>query len=362
MNHVNAVAGGIGKLAGAAGAAWAAWHHQGLLAMSLWIGGGNLLQSAIYLAWWQRLRIHGMLRRAFMTNTAVREFARFCAAMFAVQFSAILITGMDMPIVAAFDFRSAAFYAVAATASTLVAAPYTGIVTTLIPVASGLSAREAPDHLGQVVLTTTRYANALLCLLTLPLLTGLYPFLRVWVGAEYARHAESLAVILIVAQFVRLTMQPYAAVGFGAGQQQRMLVSPVAEGVVNLGCSVAGAWRWGAIGVAVGTLIGAVVGDLFHFINSMPRTDSMRFSRSRLLISGIVRPAACCLPSLAAVLFAVHRTGQIASQIGLVAMGEVTAAGILWMLNFDGRERRRIVALLASAMGRRFHTDPTHAN
>lgn len=345
MNHVNAVAGGVGKLAGAAGAAWAAWHHRGLLAMSLWIGGGNLLQSAIYLAWWQRLRIHGMLRRALMTGAAIREFSRFCAAMFAVQLASLLITGMDMPVVAAFDFRAAAYYAVAATVSSMLIAPQSAIVTTLVPVASGLSATEPPERLGQVVIRTTRYANAILCLLTLPLLFALYPFLHLWVGSDYAGHALPLAVLLIVAQFIRLTLIPYASIAFGAGQQERMLVSPLVEGVVNLACSVAAAWRWGAMGVAAGTLIGAVVGVALHFIKSMPLTDRLRFSRQALVRSGILRPMACCLPSLLLMLFALRWTSSTPEQLGITAVGELVAAIMLWRANFSRGERDEIVAL-----------------
>ncbi|HEX4004747.1 MAG TPA: hypothetical protein VHX60_01105 [Acidobacteriaceae bacterium] len=342
MNRVNAIAVSAGKLVGAAGAGWAAWRHEGLLAMTLWTGFGYLLQSGLYLMWWKRLQPRGLIHKAFVSGTAIREFSRFCAAMFAVQFTAVLISGMDMPVVAAFDFKSAAYYAVAATASTMLAGPHAGIVSTLIPVASGLSATVSPERLGGIVLKVTRYANAILCLLTLPLLLGMDPFLRVWVGLDYARHALPLATILIVAQFIRLTLQPYAAVGFGAGQQDRMLVSPMTEGIVNLGCSVAGAYLWGAIGVAVGTLIGACVGIALHFTNSMPRTDSMQFSRRRLAISGILRPVACALPWLLFLLPALRHVHNLAGQLGLIAAGELAAAAALWALNFDGVERGQI--------------------
>jgi O-antigen/teichoic acid export membrane protein len=347
-NEINALAGSAGKLAGAAGAGWAAWHHEGLLAMALWIGLGNVLQSALYLVSWVRLRLRGVLRPGFVTGAAVREFSRFCAAMFATQLSAVLITGLDMPVVTAFDFRHAAYYAVAATAGSMLAAPQAAVVTTLIPVASGLSTTESPQRLGQIVLKTTRYANAVLCLLTLPLLFALYPFLHLWVGLDYAGHAFPLAVILIVAQFIRLTLMPYAAIGFGTGQQERMLISPLGEGVVNLMCSVAGAWLWGALGVALGTLAGVFVGIFLHFVNSMPRTDTMAFSRLRLAISGIGRPVACCLPSLT-ILLVLHRMGGLPAQLSLVAAAELAAAGLLWMANFDAAERRQLVASFTRA-------------
>lgn len=350
MNQVNALAGSLGKIAGAAGAAWAAYHRQGLYAMALWIGLGNLLQALIYLLAWKRFSASGFLRRAHITRSALREFINFCYAMFATQLGGILITGMDMPVVAAFDFHSAAYYAVAATASTMLNAQG-AIVTTLIPVASGMSASSSPHRLGQVVLKTTRYATAILCILTFPLLFGMYPFLRLWVGLDYARHALPLAVILVVAQFIRITLMPYAAVGFGTGQQQQMLISPLGEGIVNLICSVIGIHFFGAIGVAVGTLIGACVGILLHFTVSMPRTDSMEFPRLRLALTGIMKPIACCLPSAFLLLILTHPTQNLAALSILIIAGELFAILILWKVNFDARERNEMIALLRRILG-----------
>jgi O-antigen/teichoic acid export membrane protein len=355
MNEVNAVAGSTGKLLGAAGAAWAAWRHEGLAVMALWVGVGNLLQSALFYLWWRRLSRHDLVHYAHVTGGAIREFFKFCYAMFATQLSSLLITGLDMPVVAAFDFRAAAYYAVAATVSNMLSVPQGAIVSSLIPVAAGMSATETPDRLGRVVIRTTRYATSILCLLTLPLAVALFPLLRVWVGADYAAHAEPFAALLIFAQFVRLTLMPYAAVGFGAGQQDRMLVSPVAEGIVNLGCSVAGATLWGAVGVAWGTLVGAIVGVACHFVISMPRTDSMRFSRMVLSGEGILKPVACCLPILLLALWAL-RTATSGTQLAGTAVSELLAAIILWRIVFDPRERSQMLTLAKRVCGGRLGT------
>jgi O-antigen/teichoic acid export membrane protein len=351
MNEVNALAGSSGRLVGAAGAGWAAWHHEGLLAMALWIGFGNLLQSAIFFASWKRLGLHGFFHRAHVSGTVIREFAHFCYAMFATQLGGLLITGMDMPIVAAFDFHAAAFYAVAATASTMLSAPQGAIVGTLIPVASGRSTIQTPEQLGELVIRTTRYANAILCLLTLPLLFAMFHFLCFWVGVDYAVHALPLAVILVVAQFVRLTLVPYATIGFGAGQQRRMLISPFGEGVVNLGCSVLGALWLGAQGVALGTLVGAFFGVFLHFANSMPRTEGMKFSRRRLAIAGIFKPVSCCSPSLFLLTLSARTFAPRAAGLAVVLACEILAAVALWIANFDHLERSELIAVARRMFG-----------
>lgn len=337
-NEINALAGGIGKLSGAAGAAWAAWHHQGLVIMALWIGAGNILQSLIFLLSSLRTGLHSLLHYAHVSRVFIREFVHFSYAMFATQLSALLITGLDMPIVVAFDFHNAAYYALAATAGSMLAAPQGAVVTPLVPVASEMSTVQSPEQLGAVVIRTTRYASATLCLFTLPLLFALFPFLRIWVGNDYATHALVFAAILVIAQFIRLTLMPYAAIGFAVGQQGRMLISPLGEGIVNLGCSVLGAIWLGALGVALGTLVGAIVGVLLHFVVSMPRTNSMMFSRRRLLFSGIFRSIACCLPAIALLAILVPRLGTVAG-LALVAIGEVVTASILWRGNFEPGER-----------------------
>lgn len=345
-NHVNAWAGSLGKLAGAAGIAWAAWRHQGIIAMAAWAGFGNVLQAAIYLIAWERLKIERLVARANATRAAVREFLTFCYSIFAGQLGSLLITGMDMPVVAAFDFPAAAYYAIAATASNMLIVPQGAIVSTLMPVASGISAVQTPERMGELLLRTTRYATAILCLLTIPLVAGMYPLLRLWAGLDYARHALVLAEVLIVAQFIRLTLLPYAAVGLGVGQQQRMLISPLGEGLVNLACSIVLAHFYGAIGVAAGTLVGSLCGVLLHFFNSMPRTDLIRFSRRRLLWTGILRPMLFCLPAALLAILALRHLSAAPVQFSAIAAAELFAALALWWMNFSGPERRQMAGLL----------------
>lgn len=346
MNEVNAFAGSVGRILGASGAAWAAYRHQSLSVMALWTAFGYLLQTLLYFVAWKRLNLHGLIRWSHVTRSALREFAGFCSAIFATQLGGVLINGLDMPIVAAFDFHSAAYYAVAATVSTMLTVPQAAVVNTLVPIAAGISAISNPKRLGSFVVKTTRYSTSILCLIVSPLLLGMSPFLRIWVGADYARHALTIATLLVVAQFIRLTLLPYAAIGFASGQQHRMLVSPLGEGVVNLACSLVGVRYLGAAGVALGTLVGACAGVLLHFVNSMPRTDEMTFSRLELVVTGILRPITCCLPPFLVVLLLAHHTYNPLALVAMICSGEVLAILITWKINFDTRERNEIARLV----------------
>jgi O-antigen/teichoic acid export membrane protein len=298
QNEVAAFAATAGKFAGAIGSGWAAYHHQGLLAMAFWVAAGNVIQSLVYCIFWKREVTEGLLRPSAIEQKVAREFVVFCSSMLVSQFSSLLVTGMDMPVVAAFDFRAAAYYGIASILSNILTVPHGAVVTSLLPVAAEISAKDDPDRLGRVLLKTTRFGTSVLCLITLPLFLLMPLFLRVWVGADYATHAMFLGQILVVAQFIRLTMFPYALIGFVAGQQQHMLISPLAEGLTNLVCSVGLAQILGARGVAFGTLIGAVVGVWLHLTVSMSKTDCVRINRSRLLAQGILKPITFTLPFL----------------------------------------------------------------
>jgi O-antigen/teichoic acid export membrane protein len=85
----------------------------------------------------------------------------------------------------------------------------------------------------------------------------------------------------------------------GLGKQKLVTVSPVAEGLVNLTCSILLARRYGAVGIAYGTLIGAFVGLGIHILYSMRLTNSvLAVSRTRLVLQSFIRPSTVALPAL----------------------------------------------------------------
>ncbi len=329
-NQVNAVAGGVSKLVGAAGTVWAAVHHQGLVAMAMWTAAGTLVQPVIFVLASRAHGLRSLFRASLVKAATVWEFARFCSAMVASQFGTLLISGLDLPIVVAYDFRNAGYYALATTASNMMVVPHGAILSTLLPMISSMSMGGEAERMGRVLLRTTRLSTALLALLAVPLMAGMPTLLRLWVGADYARHTLLFAELLVAAQLVRLTLLPYALVGFGAGEQSRMLVSPSVESIVNFACSLF-LVRWmGASGVALGTLIGAVVGVTLHFTNSMPRTRSIAFARGELLLRDILLPVAWSLPPAILLLGGLSLLTATPAKLLLLTGGFAAIALLFW--------------------------------
>ncbi len=328
-----------GKFLGAAGIAWAAYHHQGLAAMAAWSAAGTLAAPAAYLVVWRRSGRTALIALKRITFHAAREFVVFCSAMMVAQFATLLITGLDMPIVVVFDFHAAAYYAVATTISNMLIAPQGAILNVMLPVAANLSAQNSPERMGMALRKITRYATAILILLALPLLFGMSAFLLIWVGGAYALHAAPLAELLVVAQCIRLTMQPYAIVGLSVGQQQRMLISPFVEGVINLICSIVLVRQLGAIGVALGTLIGAIFGIVLHFFNSMPRTDAILVSRRALLFQDMGRPILLALPIILLLSIARFCGLREIPYLALVGVGNIAVAFTFFSCLLKKQER-----------------------
>jgi O-antigen/teichoic acid export membrane protein len=141
------------------------------------------------------------------------------------------------------------------------------------------------------------------------------PILHLWIGERYVASGAPLLAALIVANIIRLIGLPYAIILVAAGQQSYIKVSPLSEGFSNLIASVILGSLYGGIGVAMGTLCGAVVSLAAHLWYSMPRTrNAMEFSRREYLLSGVLAPLACVLPLILAAA-AVSRGVQIRSSV-----------------------------------------------
>ena len=344
-NHVNALAGSVSRFAGAAGTVWAALHHEGLAVMALWTAAGNLIQPLIFFLASRGIGLKRLFHASLVRLAMVAEFGRFYSAMLVTQFSMILVTGLDLPIVVTFDFRNAGYYAVAATVANMLLVPHGSILSTLVPMMSSMSAGEPAERIGRVVVRTTRLATTILALAAVPLMAGLPLLLRLWVGANYARHALTYAELLVGAQVIRLTLMPYALIGFSAGEQSRMLISPLAEGVVNLACSVILARTMGATGVAVGTLAGAIVGVALHFWRSMPRTRSLAFSRTELFWEGMVRPLGMSAIAFALLTLALTSITITAAKVTLLCAAVAALGVVLWKWQLRPEDRAIIQKL-----------------
>jgi O-antigen/teichoic acid export membrane protein len=244
----------------------------------------------------------------------------------------LMVNGLDLVLVGRFQFGSLTAYSVAASLMVFLAGTQYAIFSAMMPHAAVMHAREDPGAMGKLVVRSTRLGVSLLVLTGIPLLIYAGPILRLWIGAQYVHDGRSILAVLIVANMIRLIGVPYTAVLIGTGQQRLVIISPLMEGVSNLLASVVLGMKFGAIGVALGTLVGAVVGMLAHVCYNVPRTSrEIRIKSSTYILSGILAPVLCMTPLLATLAAPGYR--------GVIHLFTVAAAGIIsiagsWLLLF----------------------------
>jgi hypothetical protein len=122
------------------------------------------------------------------------------------------------------------------------------------------------------------------------------------------------------------------------------------EAVINLTSSILLARRYGAIGVAAGTLIGAFAGVIAHLFISMPRTHvTVAVARLRLLREGVARPLLSFLPLLACLPFW-RRLSMLPVSIPVLALWAIATASILWWIGLAPTDRNQMTRLVRRAV------------
>jgi O-antigen/teichoic acid export membrane protein len=295
-NEFPALTLGGSRVLGVVLAILAAQHTQSLIVLALCIAGaalaGGLTQiplAAHFMPSLRRMKLH--VHRALAT-----ELMRYCGGLTAWSLAMLLISGLDLTIVGHFQFSAVGFYAVGAYVITLMVGFNSSVLNAFLTPQAALHARGELERLARLLRRTTR-GNSLFnfSLFLLAVLAG-HPLLRLWVGESYAAKALPVLIILAAAQVIRLAVVPYCMMMIATGEQGQAIFSAAVEAAVNLTASLWLAHSMGYIGVAWGTLIGAVAGMAALVLYTMPRAQQIPFSRWQMLESGLLRPMLALLP------------------------------------------------------------------
>jgi O-antigen/teichoic acid export membrane protein len=321
----------------------AVFFHESLLVMSAAVAAINTATAlALFLAWraWaSRIRI----AISAVTPSTLKIMAAYCSVQSIWSIGALLIGGMDTTIVGHYAYRETAYYSIALSPNTLIILILLAGLNPLMPAVSALSTQRSPVEMGLLLSRATRYSMIILCLTGLPLLVCGEPLLRLWVGDAYATHSVDYLRILVIASIVRLICAPYSTMLTATGRQRVGMAAMFSEALANLSSSIWLANRFGAIGVAYGTLIGGGVGFAMHFGLSMHYTQTnLKISRRSWFLSGVFRPSAILVPSLLSIPFWRHRVGAPPIIVELIILG-IATAGVMWSVALVKRERRNLL-------------------
>jgi O-antigen/teichoic acid export membrane protein len=345
-NEIPAVIAIGNKIAMAALVVGVVLQHRGLAAMGAAAAVANLLAYLTSFVAWKSWAAHVRIRLASVAKKYVRQISGYSASVVVWMVAMLMISGLDLSIVGIFDYKATAYYAVAATLTTFVAQAQGAIFSALLPASAVLGARGDGQRLGTMLVASTRYGMLILLAMALPLIVAGRFILHIWAGPDYAQHSTLILQVLVIANVVRLCALPYSTLLLGTGQQKKVIISPLAEGVTNLLASIVGAYLFGAIGVAVGTLIGSFVSVGLHLFYNMPRTSLISIDRPRLVTEGLLRPLICVLPFAAVLLLRFAANLSTETQVPLIVFATLGAALLFWHYGLISPERQKLLRWL----------------
>ncbi|HEY1579825.1 MAG TPA: polysaccharide biosynthesis C-terminal domain-containing protein [Terracidiphilus sp.] len=318
--------------------------HKGLAAMGAAVAVANIASYAGAFAVWRKYASEVRVRLALVSKSCLRLIGGYSATLMVWMAAMLMISGLDLVIVGIFDYKATAYYAIAATLTTFLAQVQGAIFAALLPASAVLAARGDGERLGRLLVSSTRYGMLILLAIAMPLVVGGRYILQLWAGADYAAHATLILQILVIANVIRLCALPYSTLLLGTGQQNKVIISPLAEGVTNLVTSIAGAYLFGAVGVAIGTLVGAFVSVGLHLFYNMPRTALIAIDRPVLVKQGVLRPLLCAAP-LCLLVLSRWVIRPVAIGVEIIAFVMVTSALLAYGL--PGSERRKLFRSLS---------------
>jgi O-antigen/teichoic acid export membrane protein len=333
---------------------------HGRLPQLVWVLAAFNLATALgqFVGW----KTYASDRVGFALRLADREtavqLAKYGGILSIWMIAGLLISGLDVLIVGRFDYGSTGYYGLASSATNFMLLIVGGLIGPLLPAISSLQAQQTHGQIGQLTIKSTRYCALLLCLTGLPLAFGSYPLLKLWVGQSYAARSVVFLQVLILGNAIRQLASPYSLAVIATGKQHLATIAAIAEAVVNLCVSLYLVQRIGAVGVAIGTVVGACVSVGLHLTVSMKYTQSaIAFSRRHFVVQGLLRPMLCIVPSLL-LLPAWNRFAMLPWSVPLLAFWVAATLLIVWRVGLTQADRDRISAALLKLSRPRYAEAP----
>jgi O-antigen/teichoic acid export membrane protein len=337
-NEFVALAIGGSRIAGAVAVLLAARRTHSLIALAACIAIANLAGGLI-----QVVAVRWLLPSLRLSYSCVRkamagELGRYCGGLTVWSFGMFLVCGLDVTIVGHFDFGAVGYYSIAASLITFFSGMNTAICSALMTPVAALHASGQIDRIRKLILKATRLNTFFNLFATVFMLLCGPLLLRLWVGAAYALQALPIVEILMIANAIRLVANPYASALIATDQQKHGIAQGIVEGPINLVSSVLLASWLGPVGVAIGTLIGAVCVLIWVCTVTLKRVTEPTLGRWCFVREGIVRPLACTLPVLLAASALYHRSVNVVWSAVLM----ISTALTCFLISEYGQESRLV--------------------
>lgn len=302
------------------------------------LAGAVLLVST--LVWvWRRRTLAPRFSISLVTRESLSMLWGHCAVIALWQAAMLIISGVDLIIVARIAFDTVPYYAVAATLIAVFVGLLSAVYNAFLPVAARYYAAGDRRRLLLFLRRGLRGGFTLSLVAGLPLILFGEEILSLWVPRDYAVRAAPYLSILAVAQIIRMSVMMYVIVSLATGKHNRMVAGPVLEAIANLVLSIAlGIWL-GPIGVALGTALSAVIGATAWLLRDPLYPSVVALRTMPMAIKDLARPLIVLVgASIGISILATIASADWAEPV----VGVLALIFIAWLFALRASDRRAI--------------------
>jgi O-antigen/teichoic acid export membrane protein len=339
-NEIPALAIGVSRLLGALTVIVCARYNSSLMILALCFTSWNLIGGLAQLLWVKRLLPSLRLTAKLYGGNLAKMLVHHSLVLTVLSCCMIIISNVDLTIVGHFNFIAVGPYSVATTLTTfLYGLNATVCAAFYAPIAV---MEQRGDQAG--IRTSLERLTFFTSLINMAVIVANYllgkALLTLWVGPAYMPKTFPILQVLLAANAIRLVASPFASGVIATGRHKALISGGVIEAAVNLPLSILGAVFMGPIGVAYGTLVGAVVGVVWilSVTSRVIVTDLM--GPGSILSNGLFKPLLAFIPI---VLFCLWQGLSRPFSTSLCYLSAAATLLTLWATVAHERERGRTV-------------------
>jgi O-antigen/teichoic acid export membrane protein len=330
QNELTALAIAGSRLIGAAAAILAARQTHSLAITALCVAIPNLMGGILQVIFVVHRLPNVRIFRISIDRTSATDFFHYCAGLTVWTIGMLFISGLDVTIVGHYQFAAVGVYAIAATFTNLLAGTNSTVMSAFLAPFAAMQARGDFETMRGIVIRSTRLNTSLNLLLLAIVIAYGQPLLRAWVGSSYAGQVYPILLVLMVTQTIRLTASSLSIALMSTGHQNSGIPPALIEALTNLFVSLWAVTRFGAIGVAYGSLVGSLIAFPALLFFTMRTKVDLTVTRSDFALKGICMGAAPSLPIVACASYVLLRHPGPISSLALWTAS--TACGALLLM------------------------------
>ncbi len=333
---------GLSRLAGGLFVVIMAITSHSIVMMAIVTGMTNIGSGLCQLLAYKRMASGIQFSVSRVSRATGLNITSYCLSLSVWTIGMILVSGLDTLIIGYFDYKSVVYYSLSASLTSFITSIHSSIFGVIMPKAAEIGAKEDSEALGTLLTSTTRYGVIILVVTSLPLLLGAKGLLTLWVGVDYANNTTLLVQMMVIGNFIRYIGAPYATIALAIGEQKQIVLSPVIEGLVNVIISIICTSHYGVIGVTIGTVFGAIVSVVMHFIYNLPRTPTIEVKDWKYLMRAIFRPLLSFIPPILFWCIYEQISGSVLLEATFFTISIFASYLLLWNYAISTTERAEI--------------------